>query len=620
MSLFQKLCETYDENIGAVGKLDEKGNILSAVSHKIQDCQIEVTIDINGDFLSAKILDKDDSESKTMIPVTESSASRSSGISPHPLVDTLSYIAGDYSKYCEKNDRARSKEKFDTYIFMLKVWGESEFSNDKIIAIYKYLNKAELISDLAKSGIVKLKDNLFSREKISGKPYEQCYVRFVVYGSSNGINESWKDSDIINLYIKYYEHSQNKQKGICYISGKEDSITENHPKGVLRYAFGAKLISANDNANFTYRGRFVDSSEASSVGYTDSQKAHSALTWLIAKQGVIKKGRTYVCWCPGSKVKDDISDLLFGFSDDDYVYSGEEYRDKLTNLISGRKKELIASNDVVILGMEAATTGRLSVVYYKELLESDFLNRIYAWYNSVKWYFWSDKKQIIKTPDNADIINCAYGIEGEQFLDTADKIFKEQYQRILNCIINGARIPKDLIDSLFERASHPADFKKHYNHEKILSVACALIAKKYLDYGKGEYETMSLDMENYDRSYLFGRLLAVLERVEKTALSQDITRETNAIRLQPEFVNKPMYTWNLIEQRLNPYFSKLNPGSRKYYKDIISEITGKLMKNNPSRVELNKKLSDTYLLGYYLQRADFYKSNKNNIEKMEESV
>ena len=48
---------------------------------------------------------------------------------------------------------------------------------------------------------------------------------------------------------------------------------------------GAKLISANDKENYTFRGRFIDKEQAFAIGAETSQKAHNALKWLIRKQG-----------------------------------------------------------------------------------------------------------------------------------------------------------------------------------------------------------------------------------------------------------------------------------------------------------------------------------------------
>lgn len=128
---------------------------------------------------------------------------------------------------------------------------------------------------------------------------------------------------------------------------------------------------------------------------------------------------------------------------------------------------------------------------------------------------------------------------------------------------------------------------------------------------------MAIDYENTDRSYLFGRLLAVLERAEYSTFAQEETRDTNAIRLQSAFVNHPMSTWQILEDQLNPYFHRMTPGSRCFYKDLISEITEKISESNPE--QLNRPLGELYLIGYYLQRAEFRKSkNKDKGNNKEE--
>ena len=124
---------------------------------------------------------------------------------------------------------------------------------------------------------------------------------------------------------------------------------------------------------------------------------------------------------------------------------------------------------------------------------------------------------------------------------------------------------------------------------------------------------MKLDLENHDRSYLFGRLLAVCEKVERITYDRGESREPNAIRLQSAFVNHPMQSWKILEGLLIPYFQKLRPGSREYYKGLISSIVTSF--RDEDAVALNQELKETYLLGYYLQRAEL---NKKKEEKEEE--
>ena len=65
------------------------------------------------------------------------------------------------------------------------------------------------------------------------------------------------------------------------MSGKVEVLSFLQPKKIRNEGDGAKLISSNDEKNFTFRGRFSDKSQAFSIGYEDSQKAHNALKWSI---------------------------------------------------------------------------------------------------------------------------------------------------------------------------------------------------------------------------------------------------------------------------------------------------------------------------------------------------
>ena len=96
MSWMSQLYKTYEQNIGK-GQGPDTG--LTPVAHMNANAQIEITLGREGSFLSATIIDKEDSA--TLIPVTEASAGRSSGIAPHALSDMLPYIAGDFSEYCD---------------------------------------------------------------------------------------------------------------------------------------------------------------------------------------------------------------------------------------------------------------------------------------------------------------------------------------------------------------------------------------------------------------------------------------------------------------------------------------------------------------------------------------
>ena len=118
------------------------------------------------------------------------------------------------------------------------------------------------------------------------------------------------------------------------------------------------------------------------------------------------------------------------------------------------------------------------------------------------------------------------------------------------CRIECAKFPRDLEHQLVQRASSPHIYSDKKTYRKVLSTACAVIKKVYFDYGKEEIE-MALNPQKQDRSYQFGRLLAVMEKIETDTFdSTDDKRTSNAMRLQSVFCKEPMKYANLLTNRI----------------------------------------------------------------------
>ena len=622
MSWMNQLYKTYEENIGRKS-YDEL--MLCPIAHMYANAQVEVRINEDGEFVSAIVVDKENAV--TLIPVTESSSGRSSGAAPHALCDTLSYVAGDFAEYCQSDkEKKKSEEKFEKYIFGLQKWNDSEYTHQKVKAIYIYIQKKCMISDLISSEIVELSDGtFFSSKKISGQMYDKALVRFrVLHENSGNSDKVWEDETLIQSYTDYYLSQQDGKNDICYLNGENNIVSVNHPKGIVSANYGAKLVSANDSQGYTFRGRFHTSEQAFSLSYGASQKIHSALTWLAKKYGKYagsQDKRIFICWNPKGKITPNILDLFTGMNEEQDVGSNDYYKNKLEKMFKGYIDKFDDNDDIIVISLDAATTGRLSITYYNEFSAHDFWNRVINWGITCNWLFLSSKEDNklsfdIRTPSFYRIVQCAFGIERGDKIEIDDRILKEQNQRLLKCMLDGQRFPLDIMRALVNRASTPLAYHSKNNRERVLAIACAIIMKYYYDYEiltKGENDYMKLDTDNRDRSYLFGRLLAVFEKVERSTYDREEGREPNAIRLQSAYVNHPMQTWQILEGLLNPYFQKLKPGSREYYRRIISEITEKLLDEDENI--LNQGLKESYLLGYYLQRAELYKKNTNNKEE-----
>ena len=599
MGLLQAACRTYENHIHLVGVKEEGREPLAPVSHAIVNAQIELTISTKGAFQSAREIPKEDI--KTIIPMTiESATSRTStAVHPHALSDQLQYLA------------PFGKGKFEAYLEQLRSWAQSEHTHPKVQAVLKYVEGGTIVRDLAACGVLEASGDTPTAGKNGGSEFGKALVRWRVIPQPSGVKETcWEDTSLFSSYTSYFaQQNQDTERDICLITGEKDMLCEKHPRGIISNPNGAKLISANDSANFTYLGRFTTPRQASNVGYTTSQKAHNALRWLVANQGVYMGGRSFICWNPEGHIVN--GPPMSRFSQGKPA-EFEGYQKELSKTIAGYGNALKENDDVVIAALDAATTGRMAVTYYNELKASDFIERMNHWYETCCWRRspWG-----VQSPMIWEIVSCAFGTLQNERFKADERVVREQSQRLLYCIIDRQSVPVDIVQAMTVRAGN-LQILENKNRELILSLTCALVRKFKNDRQKGEAFTLNLDLENKDRSYLFGRLLAVMEQVERSTYSGGEGRETNAIRLQSVFTQRPMYVWKILEDKLKPYFEGMGQGLCKYFKDIIAEIVKQLPSEHAA---LGRPLEPTYLLGYYLQRdAMSKKKGKNVTTDMEE--
>ncbi|HBM74612.1 MAG TPA: type I-C CRISPR-associated protein Cas8c/Csd1 [Clostridiaceae bacterium] len=620
MGWMQKLYDTYENcksEIGALGT-DDSSMPLLPVAHSTQNAQIEIAIDGSGNFRRARALGKD--EEVTIIPVTEDSATRSSGIAPHPLCDKLQYIAGDYTDYVVKK---KGEEFYNKYMEQLEGWCNSPYCNRKVNAILCYLKKKTLMKDLiGKKILVCNNDGTLSKNvKLAGVDQKDAFVRFKVEIPDDVESAVWLDPGIYESYIDYYLSLQ-KDVDLCYVTGKEVPCTEKHPAKIRNSGDKAKLISANDASGFTYKGRFADKKQVVSIGYETSQKAHNALRWLIDRQGYRNESEAIVAWgtknqkIPG--ILEDTQDSIFGKEEMPEVSTEKDFAERLNKAIAGYGCDLDTGAEIVIMGLDAATTGRLSITYYREIDGYDFLDRIKKWHRTCSWRhtyksipdgFDEKGKEkfrhitFIGAPSPKDIALAAYGGK------VSDKLKKSTVERLLPCIVDNAWLPYDIVNSAVNRASNPVSMEG-WEWEKALTISCALVKKYRYDKFKEEW-SMSLDESQMDRSYLFGRLLAVAQQIEEYALNTvGEKRETNAERLMHQFKLHPYKAWGIITDKIRPYIARLGVKCTS-----LTELMTRINSMIPyEEFTSPKQLDDSYILGYYCQRQVFIDEKNKRIE------
>ena len=699
MSWLQRLYQTY-ELASKNEDIKAQDHALMPYYHVNQNIQIIATINNKGDFVRAEICREDSGKVKSKylaIPATNDSANRTSDAVAHPLSDKLQYVAKDFYSYSDNK-----KDVYPLYEEVLSTWCHSEYAHPKAQAVLNYIQKGTLVKDLLNANVLiadpednnKLAypaqagdypDSILSSLNKNKGVFDQgaAFVAWQVINSELGSQakpsqaETWKDDSLFESWQQFYA-TLDSTDGFCYITGQNRPLASKHPNRILRSATNAKLISANDMDSFTFLGRFTDNKasikahglQGANISAVVTEKAHAALSWLLARQGREEAGQAVVAWAisgeetlqptePLNKsatfdvVKnaeqseqmlfesDDIDEFENMDSEDDedseqeiagtdkeaplpFKHSnnlGHLFATHLNNTMQGYRQKLDAHDQISIITLEAATPGRMAVTYYHESMPNDYIDALESWHRQFAWYFTyadpesGERKLTLKAPTPKQISQVAYGAR------LSDALKKQVVSQVLPCIVEGAarQFPWQLVDLSIKRACNPLALD-NWEWEQAISVACALYRGYYLRQSESKKRsyTVALQTDYTSRDYLYGRLLAVAEDIESLALFiAGEKRNTTAQRYMQQFANRPFTTWRNIELALKPYENRLKSNRGGYLankQDLMDQIMSLF---NVADFTNDAALSGEFLLGYHSQKMQI-KLDKQQAKKNRE--
>lgn len=613
MSWIHKLHDTYEACLGHEPDGVER---LLPVSHAYQQAHVEITLAGDGKFESARAIGK----VETAIPATEASSGRTGKAPPpHPLCDKVQYCARDYSDW-----GGGKPSFFKQYEELLANWCSSEHRHPKAEAILAYVRSGTLVADLVSERVLHATDGklltqwqqagdvplIFKSLQATAGERDQgsAFIRWHVRDLNNPCSAVWEDSTLQDAWARY-DASTKQAKGLCMVNGQsKTSLAVNHPKRLRHAGDGAKLISANDSSGFTFRGRFIDDTgaQACGIGYEATQKAHNALRWLIKRQSYRNGDQVIVSWAVGgTDIPDPFLnsfDLLTGGDETDTTplvivdhSAGQAYAQRLALALKGYRAQLGDSAGIVVMGLDSATPGRMAITYYRELTDSEFLDRIEQWHTRFAWFQNFGKvKHFVGAPAPQDIAEAAYAYGSR----VDEKLKKATVERLVPCLIDGQPFPRDLLTSVVRRASQRVSMP-HWAWEKTLGIACALYRGTFHQ----EDYAMALETERTTRDYLYGRLLALADHIESRALHVGgESRDTTAAKLMQRFAQRPASTWRTIELALAPAKSRLR-AKRGGFMHEMEKLHDQIVCAFENNDFINDSpLSGEFLLGYHCQR------------------
>jgi CRISPR-associated protein Csd1 len=372
-----------------------------------------------------------------------------------------------------------------------------------------------------------------------------------------------------------------------------------------------------------------------SISFEVSQKAHNALRWLINRQGFRNGDQVFVAWAVSGKTIPDPMQSTFALFEqplelqkleeeeiedniDHAVDLGRSFAEKFNNYLSGYNTKLDPNEQIIVIGLDSATSGRMGIIYYRTLLASEFMDRLQCWHLQFSWpqrcsIELNRKKKTIWTvssPAPRHIAEAAYG----DVLKSNETLKKNLFERIMPAIIDGQPFPRDIMRSAVRRASNRNNIE-YWAWEHNLGVACALYRGFYQrqpEQMRRNY-SMSLEETRNTRDYLYGRLLAIAEKVEEVALSLGSeVRPTTAARMMQRFADRPFSTWRNIFLALQPYMQRLQSSRGGFLTNRKKDLDTVLSLFQDGEFEHDKPLSGEFLLGYHCQRMSYRQNNSDD--------
>lgn len=600
----------YAEKNGLVDRHNENKTVLLPLFHTNLRSNgkdvIKVNLNKDGTLFKAEFLDE---KENLIFPVTQDSIARSGKNPPsHPLVDKIEYIVS--------GTEANKLFKAEFEAWYLYEENKKNKTFEYLSIIKKFIEKNNFLEQTIA--------NLFKGQKYELNDFKLSYVDennkeksidlskvFLTYSVKEweGLRDVdiTKNTDLHRDYIEYIK-SKNTEKSICNISGKEETIITKH-RGLKG---NAKIISVSNNKE-TYKGRLNKGEDIISVGYETSEKIHLMIKYLFENKNSSRwlgDAQYLINWFSEDIENEEEIDITDLDDDMSFEIDEEEGREIITtanfkigqNFIKGRGKIEDDSMFYAAL-LDKSSNGRISVKYFRELKISKLKENLENWGKLYNWEKYNKEIDGLKkfTPSLFDIFISSYGIErdGNLVFDKAS-FKKDQMQKLITCVVDFIKIPENIVRALEINIKNRVKYPKTWY--RIECTALSVLNGNY----KGGKESQMLNRENNNRSYLFGRLISVYERIESAVYSgTEEKRVTNAEKLWNTFINKPASTMKVLDEKVRIYLKKLNitkGGLAKKFDEELTEIHNKIENYYYDSKELNKNLDYNFLFGYYSEK------------------
>lgn len=581
----------YYEQLLKDGKVGKSGWSKAKVSYAI-------TIDRDGTVRNIiPISAGTNEENKKSVPLVERTVpfqkGRSRQISPNFMCDNAKYLLGAWCPSGDEEVDLKNRQQAQEYF--------------KASGMYHHEILGNSSSDMAKSICRFFETWDFEKDKETlDVDWERILAASnLVFRSFETREEYQNYMDIQSIWESFFDSEGEKNIGRCLVTGKREPIARLHPllKGVRdAQSSGAALVSFNATAFESYGKEQGDNAPVSEYVANAYGKALNYL--LTDKEHHRFMGdTTVVFWAEnGEDGYSDFFTVLLGDTEE----AEEKKVIRIMNAISRGEQcsyedvELKPETKFYVLGL-SPNAARISVRFFYNSTFGEMLYNINEHYQRMQIV-----KPVFEIKDYPNIGNILY--------ETVNKnASKKQAQPILV----GA-----LMRSVLENQMYPAALYSHillrirsdrYVNRNRAAIIKAYIIKNYPN-KKEVINTMELNENTEYIPYVLGRLFAVLEDIQNTAIQKETVKD----RYFNSACSTPAVAFPQLLRIANSHMRVLareNKGAQVLLDKQLQEVMSKMHAGFPKNLSLEDQ--GIFIIGYYHQVQKRYEK-KNKIAEEQE--
>ncbi len=398
-------------------------------------------------------------------------------------------------------------------------------------------------------------------------------------------------------------------KMLCFLTGEEVEPAATHPKingltGVGGLAMGDVLIGFKQESFQSYG---LDQSANAAMSELAAKGYQSGLNDLIANHSVLLAGTLVTHWFRNHiALEDDPMNMIMGPSEGDEVNAQVRARKLIDSIRSGERSDL-ARNTYYALTI-SSNGGRVVIRDWMEGEFEDLVEKVNDWFSDLEIVHRDGGRSA-----NPPKFGAVLGAMVRDLKDVAAPIAVKLYR----VAARGESIPLAAMAQALARVRVDVIQGERPNHAR-MGLIKAYHLRKWEQEGANMDGQLKADVnaDFKDRAYQCGRLMAVLGRLQTSALG-----DVGAGVIQRYYAaasTTPALVFGRLVRGAQPHLSKVGdkaPGLKVWYERQISEICGKIGTSMPATLTLEEQ--SLFALGYYQQLAARSAGNDKDTENEE---